>query len=687
MKVRLKIEGLHCANCARKIEGAIRDLEGVEHVRLDFTSSTLTVRTSMVPDDLRRAVQRIADRIEPGTRFVIDGGSEGHMEVRRSVRPMRAAVCSVAFIITLALSLTGTIDELVSSVLFIGVFAIAGSTVLFYAIRGLMNGDIFNEKFLMSVATIGAILIGEFTEAAAVMTLYSIGELIEGYAVESSRNRVSRLFDMVPRVAHVKRDRGIVDVSPEDVSIGEHIMVRPGERVPLDGEILSGRTELDTSAITGESVPRVAGIGDEVLSGSVNTSATITLRTTRCFDDSAMMRIVSMIEDAGDRKAKSERFITRFARYYTPTVCCLALLIATIPILMGLDTREWVYRALTFLVLSCPCALVISIPMTIVSGIGCASSKGILIKGGGYLERLKNIDTIAFDKTGTLTKGRFVISDIVSDDPDGLVAIVCALESGSNHPLAKAIRDHFVDRTDVASDIEELPGRGLMGTVCGTTSYIGNATLMRDIGMPIEDSDEEIKVHVAFGDRYLGHISFKDELKDEAQRTMVELRSSGVGRIIMLTGDKEGVAKKVATHLDMDGFVAEMLPEDKIMALEDIISESKGAVAFVGDGINDGPSLKRADIGISMGQVGSDSALEASDVIIVGDDLSKIPLSMRISRRTISIVKQNIALSLGLKSAILLLTVLGLSEMWGAVVADMGACVLSILNSLRALRV
>ena len=493
------------------------------------------------------------------------------------------------------------------------------------------------------------------------------------------------MLDMAPKVAHLETLMGVKDVDPESVSVGDVISVRPGEHVPLDGIIVRGNTELDTSALTGESIPVTVDTGYKALSGSLNISGTISVRVTDTFHDSTMTRIMDMMQDAGDKKAKSERFITRFARFYTPIVCLLALLVAVIPILLGMDAKDWIYRALTFLVLSCPCALVISIPMTIMSGIGCASSHGILIKGGNYLEMLSQVDTMAFDKTGTLTEGRFSVVDVVSDERDLIEKISSALECNSNHPLAKAVCKEFGGSDLAAEDIREIPGKGMSGVIESTMAYAGNSRLMSDLGFDVDDPEGRSSIHIVYDGKYLGHIDLEDTPKDNAKTTLSELRRLGVRRTVMLTGDKDSIAKDVSSRLDMDEYRAGMLPQDKMSSIEGLIGDSDGYTVFVGDGINDSPTLRRADIGISMGQIGSDTALEASDVIITSDDLSKIPLAMRISRRTMSIVKQNIALSLGIKVAVLLLTLFGMSEMWYAVIADVGACILAIMNSLRAL--
>lgn len=685
MKVRFRIEGLHCANCADKIEQAVRGIDGVESVSLDFTAGTMSVVTDIAMNDLRRMVQGIADDIEPGTRFLLKDETEKGDSNRWGL--IRTVSCTTAFLFTFILELTGVVGHDVASIVYLTVFVFAGADTIVSALKGVIRKDVFSESFLMTIATIGAILIGQYTEAAAVMVFYAVGGLLEGYAVGSSRRRISGLLDMAPKVAHLEKDDGTIDVDPESLSIGDVISVRPGERIPLDGIVTTGHTELDTSTLTGESFPRPVGEGDVALSGSINMTGTISLRVTSRFEDSTMTRIMEMMEEAGERKAKTERFITRFARYYTPIVCALALLMATIPVALGMDARDWIYRALTFLVLSCPCALVISIPMTIMSGIGCASSHGILIKGGGYLEMLSSVDTMAFDKTGTLTEGRFSISRIVSDEPELIGKVASSLESYSNHPLANAICEGFGQSELTTTDVEELPGKGIHGKVNGKEAYAGNTRLMLELGIDFKDEENKSSIHIVYDGRYLGHIDLEDTLKDNAGIVMEELRGLGVKKTIMLTGDKESVATHISSVLALDHHISEMLPQDKMGAIEDIMNGSKGHVVFVGDGINDSPSLRRADIGISMGTVGSDTALEASDIIIAGDDLSKIPLAMRISRRTMSIVRQNIVLSLGIKVTVLLLTLFGISEMWYAVIADVGACILAILNSLRALKV
>ena len=683
MKIRFRIEGLNCASCAAKIERAVQDMDGVESVSLNMSAGTMSVMTDMEPKDVRRIVQDIADRIEPGTRFLLDGEPSGEESDRWNL--LRTVGCATVFLITFILELFGIIGHETSAIVFIAVFVLAGADTIVSALRGILHGDVFGEAFLMTVATVGAVLIGQYTEAAAVMVFFSVGELLEDYAVGSSRRRISGLLDMAPKVAHVETLMGVKDVDPESVSVGDVISVRPGELIPLDGIVVRGSTELDTSALTGESIPVTVDTGYKALSGSLNISGTISVRVTDTFHDSTMTRIMEMMQDAGDKKAKSERFITRFARYYTPIVCLLALLVAVIPILLGMDAKDWIYRALTFLVLSCPCALVISIPMTIMSGIGCASSHGILIKGGNYLEMLSHVDTMAFDKTGTLTEGRFSVVDVVSDERYLIEKVSSALECNSNHPLAKAVCREFGGSDLAAEDIREIPGKGMSGVIGSTMAYAGNSRLMSDLGFDVDDPEGRSSIHVVYDGRYLGHIDLEDTPKDNAKTTLSELKRLGVRRTVMLTGDKDSIAKDVSSRLNMDEYRASMLPQDKMASVEELIDGSDGCTVFVGDGINDSPTLRRADIGISMGQIGSDTALEASDIIIAGDDLSKIPLAMRISRRTMSIVKQNIALSLGMKVAVLALTLFGMSEMWYAVIADVGACILAIVNSLRAL--
>lgn len=684
MRIRFKIEGLNCASCAEKIERAVQDMDGVESASLNMSTGMMWISTDMEPEHLRGLVQDIADRIEPGTRFLLNEGVTEGEGSRWNL--LRTIGCATVFLITLALDLSGAVGHDQSAIVFVLVFVLSGADTIVSALRGILRKDVFNESFLMTVATVGAILIGQYTEAAAVMVFFSIGELLEDYAVGNSRRKITGLLNMAPKVAHLETLMGIRDVDPGSVSIDDVISVRPGEYIPLDGIIVMGSTELDTSALTGESIPTTADVGNNVLSGSLNISGTVSIRVTNRFHDSTMTRIMDMMENAGEKKAKSERFITRFARYYTPTVCVLALLVAIVPAMLGEDPMVWIYRALTFLVLSCPCALVISIPLTIMSGIGCASSNGILIKGGSYLEMLSRIDTMAFDKTGTLTEGRFSVVDVVSDEKSLIESVSFALESNSNHPLAKAICMEFGGSDLIVKDVKEIPGKGMSGMIGSSKAYAGNSRLMSDLGFDINDPEGRSTIHVAYDGRYLGHIDLEDTPKDNAKSTLSELKELGVKRTVMLTGDKDSIAENISSRLGIDEYRSSMLPQDKMDFVEELMVGSNGHTVFVGDGINDGPTLRRADIGISMGRIGSDTALEASDIIIAGDDLSKIPLVMRISRRTMSIVRQNIVLSLGIKMAVLILTLLGMSEMWYAVIADVGACILAIMNSLRALR-
>lgn len=582
------------------------------------------------------------------------------------------------------------------SALYLAALAAVGGSIIFAALRGILRGEIFDEHFLMSIAAVGAFIIGEQSEGVAVMLFYQIGELFQSWAVGRSRKSIAELMDIRPDYANVKRGDTVERVDPGDVEVGELIVIRPGERVPLDAEVVEGRSMLDTAALTGESVPREVLPGDSILSGSINAGGLLVARATKPFGESTASRILDLVENASAKKSRPERFITRFARYYTPAVVLLAAFIATLPPLLipGASFADWVYRALTFLVISCPCALVISVPLSFFGGIGGASRAGILVKGGNYLEALAKAETVAIDKTGTLTKGVFSVQKIV---PRGvteleLLELAAHAEIYSTHPIAQSLRQAYGAEPDGArvSDVEEVPGCGVTAMVDGRRIAAGNARLMARLGVDHYDASAEpgTVVYVAEGGRYIGYIMIADALKGDATAAVDGLRKAGVKNIVMLTGDAQNIAERVATRLGIARVRAELLPDQKVSAVEELMGElsASGRLVFVGDGINDAPVLARADVGVAMGGLGSDAAIEAADVVIMNDEPSKLAVVIKIARRTMRVAGQNILFSLGVKGLILLLGALGVATMWAAVFADVGVALIAILNSLRTLK-
>lgn len=593
--------------------------------------------------------------------------------------------------------------------LFLVPYLVAGYDVLLRAGRNIARGQVFDENFLMSVATVGAFALVLFpdtdphmAEGAAVMLFYQVGELFQSYAVGKSRKSIADMMDIAPEYANVEREGRLLQVDPYEVSPGDEIIVKPGERVPLDGVVLSGESQLDTAALTGESLPRSVRPDDEVVSGCVNMTGTLTVRVAKPYEESTVSRILELVENAADKKAKTENFITRFARYYTPVVVAVALLLAVVPpLLLGQSWSSWVQRGLIFLVVSCPCALVISVPLSFFGGIGGASRAGILVKGSNYLEALANAETVVFDKTGTLTSGSFAV---VSVEPEGgvgedeLLEVAAHAEANSDHPIARSVREAYAAelRRERVTETGELGGHGVHALVDGRVALVGNDKLMAAHGVPmsregLENAEAGTVLHVALEGRYLGRIVIADAVKPGAAQAVAELRKLGVKRTVMLTGDKEDVARTVAGKLGIDEYRAELLPQDKVAEAERLLKAQeaaggKGKLAFVGDGINDAPVLTRADIGIAMGAMGSDAAIEAADVVLMDDKPENIACAIRIARKTMRIVWQNIVFALGVKLAVLLLAAAGLANMWLAVFADVGVAVLAILNAMRAMR-
>jgi len=592
-------------------------------------------------------------------------------------------------------------------------YLLVGWDTLKEAAEGLMEGEAFNEDFLMAVATLGALGIGflpgaenEFPEAVFVMLFFQVGELFEGYAEGKSRESISHLMDIRPDVAHVEvrgerlEVRGgraeVRDVAPEEVAVGDTILIRVGEKVPLDGVVVEGSSQLNTVALTGETMPRSVETGDEVVSGCVNLSGVLRVRTTKSFGESTVSKIIRLVEDAGEHKSQSETFITKFARIYTPIVVGAAVLLAVVPTLLGGTFATWLYRALLFLVVSCPCALVLSVPLTFFAGIGGASRRGILIKGANYMDVLSKVGTVVFDKTGTLTHGQFAVEAVHPDsfDEHQLLHLAAHVEHYTTHPIGAALRDAFPDEaTDgcEVSDVEEIPGKGIRAKVGEKIVCVGNTKLMDAVGAQWHDCMHVgTIIHVAIDGQYAGHIVINDKVKEDSAEAIAQLKALGVSRTIMLTGDRREVGERVAGQLGLDEWYAELLPADKVEHVEQLLSSNSAPqtshLAFVGDGINDAPVLARADVGIAMGGLGSDAAIEAADVVLMDDHPSKVALAIRIARRTLSIARQNVWLAIGVKVAVLVLATVGLATMWMAVFADVGVTVLAVLNAMRALK-
>lgn len=586
-------------------------------------------------------------------------------------------------------------------VLYLIPYFVIGYDILRKAFKGILNKQVFDENFLMAIATVGAMLLGEFKEGVAVMLFYQIGELFQSCAVGKSRRNIAALMDIRPDYANIIVDGQIEQVDPDDVEIGTEIVVNPGEKVPIDGIITEGNTTLNTSALTGESVPRDAKVGEEVISGCINMTGAIKLKTTKEFGDSTVSKILDLVENSSMKKSRSENFITKFARYYTPAVCYGALALAILPpivrLIMGMspDFPDWIIRALTFLVISCPCALVISIPLSFFGGIGCASSNGILVKGSNYLEELSKTKYIVFDKTGTLTKGVFEVNKIYPAkdfDEKTLLYFAAYAESGSSHPISQSLKKAYGEKIDLekVNNIEEIAGHGVQADVDDKKVSAGNIKLMKELGInPSDEHDEGTIVYVAVDGVYAGCITISDIIKPTTKMAIAELKKNGMKKTVMLTGDSKKVADKVATEIGIDMVRSELLPGDKVEQVEKLLAEKgdKEALAFVGDGINDAPVLSRADIGVAMGALGSDAAIEAADVVLIDDDPAKIALAMKISKRTLEIVRENIIFALAIKAICLVLGALGIANMWVAIFADVGVMVLAVLNATRALRI
>ena len=600
-----------------------------------------------------------------------------------------AAVLATAVLLSLN-------NEWLQIALFIISYIIVGGDVVKRAVKNIFKGQVFDENFLMSIATIGAFFIGEYPEGVAVMLFYQVGELFQSYAVGKSRKSIASLMDIRPDYANVKKGDELVKVDPDEVQIGDIIVIKAGEKIPLDGKVIEGSSMIDTSALTGESVPREVEVGSDILSGCINIKGVITAEVTKEFGESTVSKILDLVENASSKKSNSEQFITKFARYYTPVVVIIAVFLAIIPPLVidGATFSDWIYRALAFLVVSCPCALVISIPLSFFGGIGGASKKGVLVKGSNYLEALAETEIVVFDKTGTLTKGVFNVQEI---HPEGvskeeLLELTAHAESYSNHPISLSLKRAYSKEIDNGgiSDVEEISGHGVIATVNGKKVMVGNIKLMKMMDIPYFKGELiGTIVHVAVNNKYIGYIVIADEVKEDSAQAIKELKAANIKQTVMLTGDNKSIGSKVAKELGLDKVYAELLPADKVEKLEELFSQKskKGKLAFVGDGINDAPVLARADIGIAMGGLGSDAAIEAADVVIMTDEPSKIATTMKISKKTLKIAHQNIVFAIGIKIIVLILSAFGITTMWAAIFADVGVTIIAVLNAFRALNV
>lgn len=696
-KKSIVLNGLDCASCADKIERAVNQLDGVKLATVDFATKKLILevqdkhRLAEVVDETKRTIKRIEPDIKFGDESH-DGHDHDHGGGINKGKIIRVAVGALIFFAAIILNLPPW-GELA---MFLISYLLVGSDVVIRAIKNIARGQVFDENFLMSIATIGAFAIREYPEGVAVMLFYQIGEFFQDIAVNRSRKSIADLMDIRPDYANLMVGGESKRVSPEEVGIGDIILVKPGEKIPLDGRVIEGSSMIDTSALTGESVPREVETGAEVLSGTINKNGLLTIEVTKEFGESAVSKILDLVQNASSKKAPTENFITKFARYYTPAVVFAAVAMAFIPPLAipGQSFAEWINRALVFLVVSCPCALVISIPLGFFGGIGGASRRGILVKGSNYLEALNNVDTVVFDKTGTLTKGVFKVTAIAPEGnvtEEELLEYAAFAESHSNHPIALSIIDAYskeVDKT-LIGDYEEISGHGIKVTVKGKEVLAGNSKLMKRENISYQQPESiGTVVHMAIDGVYSGYIIISDEVKEDSKRAARSLKEIGVLRIVMLTGDSKAVADKIGKDLNLDEVHAELLPDQKVEKVE-LLSSSKppkGKLIFVGDGINDAPVLARADVGVAMGGIGSDAAIEAADVVLMTDEPSKLVDAIKIAKRTRHIVWQNIVFSMAVKGIVLILGAGGIATMWEAVFADVGVALLAVLNAMRVMK-
>ena len=708
----LSIEGLDCPNCAAKVERKINTLEGIKEATVDFLGKKIVVLADEISEnELVELIQTEVDKIEDGVKvFVpkVQAGESSSEEEDTGKIKKKLLIGGVLFVLGIFVPKTLFIPKLA---VFLVSYLVIGGDVLLSAFKNILNGQVFDENFLMAIATVGAFAIGEYPEGVAVMLFYQLGELFQGIAVNNSRKSIVSLMDIRPDYANIKVGEGIKKVSPEEIKVGEIIVVKPGEKVPLDGKIVKGASTFDTSALTGESLPREAKAGDDVLSGFINKNGLIEIQVAKVFSESTVSKILYLMENAGSKKSKTENFITKFARYYTPAVVITALIVAIFPplLIQGATFSDWIYRALIFLVVSCPCALVISIPLGFFGGIGGASRHGILIKGTNYLEVLNNLESVVMDKTGTLTKGIFKVTEVnvknnikINDFENNkteltkplLLKYAAHIEKFSNHPIAQSIvaeYENSVSKVDenVVKNFEEISGFGIKVNINNHQFLAGNSKLMNLENITFDKKENlGTAIYLAADGKYIGNILISDEVKEDSARAIKGMKENGVKEIVMLTGDNEAIGKNIAEKLGIDKVFTELLPNEKVEKLEEIYKtkSEKGKIAFVGDGINDAPVLARADLGIAMGGAGSDAAIEAADVVIMNDEPSKIVTAIKIAKKTKEIVWQNITIAFAIKIVVMALGLFGDATMWEAVFADVGVALLAVLNATRVLR-
>lgn len=684
------LEGLDCAACAAKIEDNVKKIDGICNANVDLINTKLTVELEDINkiNDINKIIKKVVKDVEPNIHIV---DSEGKIvkDSRFKWKIMQLLSAAILFILPVIFKL----PEYAKFSLFFISYIISGGEIIALSIKKILKGQLFDENFLMSISTIGAFAIGKYEEGVSVMLFYQIGTLIEDYAVDNSRKSIKDLMDIRPDYANLKIENDIKKVPPEAVNIGDIILVKPGEKIPLDGKVIDGKSFVDTSSLTGEYLPMEVTIGSDVLSGFINKNGLLTVKVEKNFNESTVSKILDLIENANNKKAQAENFITKFAKYYTPIVTLSALFIATIPpLLLSENFSNWIYRALVFLVISCPCALVISVPLSFFSGIGAASKSGILIKGSNYLEALNDVKTMVFDKTGTLTEGTFKVTEINAENPlknDELLKYAAYGEYYSNHPIASSIVNAYGKEIDAVKikDYVELAGNGIKAIIDDKEILMGNSKLMKSHNIAFKDAKPYSAVHIAVDGKYAGYIVISDSIKKDSKDTVKALKSLGVERLIMLTGDKKEISQYISNELGLDGVYSELLPDEKVNVVDELCSNTdlKGKVAFVGDGINDAPALTRADVGIAMGKIGTDAAIEAADVVLMTDEPSKLVDAIKIAKKTHKIVLENIIFALGVKLSVLTLGALGLATMWEAVFADVGVTVLAVLNSLRIL--
>ena len=688
MKKEYELRGIDCGNCAAKIERAVNQLEQVESATVNLIAQKLILETKS-EDGIDKEIIDLVDAIEPGIEVISEKKEEALPEKRDWAKELLLAVM-ILFAFGFFLP-----EEYfwIRLVYYLTLYIIIGHKVLIKMVQNIQRGNLFDENFLMSIATLGAFLLGEFPEAVAVMLFYQIGEYFQDKATSQSRQSIARLMDIRSDKAWRLEGGETVQVDPETVRVADHILVKPGEKVPLDGLVREGRSILDTSALTGESLPREIGVGEDITSGVINLTSPLVIEVSKTFSQSTVNKILELAENASNKKAETERMITRFSRVYTPVVVGIAFLLASLPPLLGLgEWSTWLYRALTFLVISCPCALAVSVPMSFFGGLGGASKLGVLVKGGNYLEALAKLDTVVFDKTGTITKGIFAVDTVVNAEgvEDDILYLAAHLESYSNHPIANSIRTAYGQEVDEnrVSQITELPGQGMSGRIDGRQLYLGNARLMevQGIAYPAIDSTGTV-LYLAEDSHFLGYFLITDQVKETSIEALKDLQAVGIKKTVLLSGDRQAVVDEFAQQFAFNDAFGDCLPQDKVSTFEEILTQSQQAVAFVGDGVNDAPVLARADVGIAMGGLGSDAAIESADVVLMDDDLEKLPQVIRLAKKTVRIARQNMTLAIVVKLIFLVLSGLGISNMWEAIFADVGVTLLAVWNALRTLRI